>query len=224
MVGPGTVLATGTTCPDARFLALAMGGAGQTRLQRLGAFIRQNPEHLDARRDRYALLRRRMPSPALEPLLAGDAAAAWIPLDFDRTAPWIHDVEAWEKGAKAMAPDLEAALGRWPSSRSLWRAWVSWLPFRSPSPSPWAFANSLPIWRPRGEWLADLPRELHLAVASELRKRRRFVEMRNWFQEAWTVAEPRKEDPAGNRDTLRTCLDEARAALQVKSARRPGDP
>jgi len=216
--GPTTILASGQVLPDPRLLALQLSVAGQTRLQQLDRFIRQNPDHLDARRERFGLLRPRMPFPVLESVLAEDAARAWIPLDFDRKAPWLSNSKVWEQQAAKLMPSLEAALGRWPSSRKLWRIWIAWLPFRPTPISPYAFSLDLAVPRPRGEWLADLPKEVHLAVAAELRTRARFDQMRDWFQSAWDVAALRKDDPAGNFEVLYKCLAESMSALRLDGA------
>jgi len=114
--------------------------------------------------------------------------------------------------------ELEAALGRWPTSPALWRLWLSWLPYRPLPLSPYRFALTLPVPRPQGIWLAELPKELHLAVAAELRKDARYGQMRDWFQAAWEVASRDHDGLYGNRETLFKGLAEALGALHQKAA------
>jgi hypothetical protein len=214
--GADTILASGTDLPERRLLALQLSAAGTSRLQRLATFIRRNPEQLDARRERFRLLRPHLGDPELTPLLAEDAARAWIPLDFPQDA--CGPLQPWQTQAGKLLPELEAALGRWPSSRSLWRLWVSWQPFRPVPLSPYGFALSLPVPRAPGPWLADLPTELHRAVAAELRAGGRYGQMRDWFQAAWDAAQLARLDPAGNREMLYQGLAEALTALHQKTA------
>ena len=214
--GPSSILASGSTLPDPRFLALQLAAGGQPRLLRLNTFIRQNPEHEGARQDRFDLVRKRMPNPALEPLLAEDASRAWIRLDFNREAQWLSDPAPFEAQAIKLMPEVEAAIRRWPSSRQLWSLWLSWLPFGGSPLSPHAFALSVAVPRPQNEWLADLPKELHVAVAEELRRKARFSQMRAWFQVAWDGAMQRVDDPGGCREVIYGALAEAMLALHQK--------
>lgn len=204
------VLASGAALPDERFLAFQLSQAGQTRLQRLSAFIRQNPMHREARFDRYELLRKRLPNALLEPLVAEDAAKAWLRLEWDAKEAWKPDQQLWEQQAAKLMPELEAALRRWPSDAALWKTWASWLPFRAKSLSPCLFAQSLDVLRPKGEWLAGLPEEVHLALATEWREQKKYGEMLHWFQTAWEGCAQREDCAA--KGTIRRCLEEARKA------------
>ena len=179
--GEATLLATGEGPPDPGLLALELRARGPTAQQRLDAFILRNPDQLDARRERFALLRPRMPHAALEPLLAEDAGRAWIPLDFDPGAPWISSRRLWEAQAGALLPAVEDALRRWPGSARLWTLWISWAPFSPRPASPYDLASSLATVQPRSTWLAALPAPVHAAVAADLRRRKRFDLMREWF-------------------------------------------
>jgi hypothetical protein len=160
----------------------SLAQAGPSRLQVLDAFIRQNPGQLDARRDRFALLRPRMPQPALEAILAEDALAAWIPLDFGPEMTSVPDL--WKARAARFLPEVEAALRRWPTDGSLWKVWLTWSAFSPRPASPRAFALGLEHPQPLGKWLLGLPAELHEAVAAECRKARSYNLMQDWFQPA----------------------------------------
>lgn len=216
--GQTAILATGEVLPDPRFLALQLNSAGQSKLQQLDAFIRRNPFQFDARHDRFELLRPRMPNPVLEKVMAEDATRAWITLDFDRSALWQPDTKLWEHHALRLLPELEETLRRWPSSRRLWRLWLSWLPFHSSPLTTYEFASSMAVFRSKDEWLADLPKEVHLSVAKELKKDRRYGAMRDWFQGAWNVVAKKEDDLIGNRDVIYICLAEALSALHEKES------
>jgi hypothetical protein len=180
--GETGILAHGNGVPKVQEVLSGLAQAGPSRLQVLDTFIRQNPQQMDARRDRFDLLRPRLPHPALEAILAEDAFTAWIPLDF---APEQTSVPAlWKARAAHLLPEVEDALRRWPVDASLWKAWLTWSAFSPRPASPRAFALGLDHWQPLGEWLAGLPSELHEAVAAECRKAGRFDLMLDWFQPA----------------------------------------
>lgn len=188
--GASKVLASGDALPDPRLLALQLSAAGPTSLQRLDAFIAKHPEHLDAKRERYALLRSRMPNPLLEAKLMEDAATAWMPLDFAPDASWISDAKAWQVPAKRVLAEVEIALRRWPRNPLLWRTWISWAAFHSKPPSVLAFSESLSVSRARNAWISSLPAAVHRAVAKECREAKRGDRMLAWFQAAWDGMEP----------------------------------
>jgi len=183
--GDRTVFASGEALPTARQLALHLEGAGPSRLQRLEAFIRKHPDQLDARRERFDLLWKRMPSPVLEPTLAQDAFAAWIPIPQRPQGDWMPDPSLWQPLAARLLPEVEAALRRWPSNPKLWRLWLSWRALRSTTASVHTFAIGLPVLGLQGAWRASLPAEVHATMAKELRGTRRFSDMRDWFRPAW---------------------------------------
>ncbi|MBK7293849.1 MAG: hypothetical protein IPI84_08760 [Holophagaceae bacterium] len=184
--GNSVVVSHGEEAPDPVRLVLELQAVAPSRLQILDAFIRRNPEHLDARRDRFGLLRSRMPSPTLEGRLREDGAKTQMALDFGPEAEWISDLAGWQDLARRVVPDLEAALRRWPSDRTLWQAWVSWSAFLPNPPSVVGFADSLPIFGPRSNWKLGLPAVALRAAVADFRKGRRFDAMADWFQDAWS--------------------------------------
>lgn len=181
-----TPLASGTEPPEPRLLASQLAAGGPTRLQRLDALLAHQPDHLDARRERARLLLTRMPHPVLEPVLAEDARLGQVALDFGPEAPWKPDPALWQTAALKVLPELERLLRTWPSDPDLWRRWVAWSAFHPRRPSPLALARSLPLppWASEGQWRARLPKEVHGAVAQELRQRGRYEDLRAWFQSA----------------------------------------
>lgn len=221
--GEATTLASGVEVPDRARLALMLSGAGPTRLQRLDAFIRRHPEHLDARRARVALLVPRLPHPVLEARVREDAERDRMPLPFRPGDPAVTDLPAWQVAASRVLPELEAGLRRWPSDDRLWRAWVSWAPFSPRSLSIHAFARSLPAWGPVEDWVAGLPRCVHEAVREDLRRSRRFEAMRAWFREAWEglTRRSRSTDPADRQaeDLAFDGLSESLRALGLEAER-----
>jgi hypothetical protein len=183
--GTAELLVRGDGPPDPRALALQLAAVAPSRLQVLDAFLRQHPDHLDARRERFALLRPRMPQPEFEGRLMEDAALAGVPLDFGPEAPWIRDVDGWRSRGRRALPEVEAALHRWPGNAALWRQWVDWSAFLSPRPSALALAEDLAIFGNRSEWKAGLPLAAHKAIAAEFLRGRRYEDMADWFLEAW---------------------------------------
>lgn len=196
-----TVLNGALGVPDAAKVAAALALNGLSRLQRLDAFIQQHPDHEDARRDRWDLLRARKPHPALEARLMEDAVRAGIPLDFPPDDPWVQQAAPWRQAAKRFRPEVESALRRWPRDPLLWRIWISWRPFmaedKSILPSTLAFAESLPVFGSMDPWRASLPKQVHEAIAKECLEGRRFQPMLNWFQSAMNGLPP-KFDMNGN--------------------------
>ncbi|MFN7957683.1 MAG: hypothetical protein U0P46_05060 [Holophagaceae bacterium] len=184
--GTADLIARGEDLPEPRTLALQLASVAPARLQVLDAFIRQHPDHVDARRDRFSLLRSRMPRPEFEDRLMEDARLAGIPLDFGPEADWIRNVEGWRSSARRALPDLEAALRRWPGNAELWRQWMGWSAFLPVPPSALALSESLAVFGSRSEWKAKLPVAVHKAIAAEFLRKRRFDEMADWFLEAWT--------------------------------------
>jgi hypothetical protein len=163
-----------------------------SRIHVLDDFVAKHPEHLGARRDRLALVRARMPQPALESRLIEDAAKTFLPLDFGPDAPWITDLEGWRAQARKVVPELESVLQRWPDNRGLWRAWIAWSAFLPKPPSVLAFAAGLPVFEAHGTWTSQLPAEVHRAVAKECREARKLGSMADWFEGAWSslVSQP----------------------------------
>lgn len=213
--GDSTIVTRGDSAPDPAKLALQLRSAAPARIQVLDHFIAQHPEHLDARRDRFALVRSRMPQPALESRLFEDAARIQGSLEFGPDAPWISDLEGWRNQARKVVPELESRLRRWPDHAGLWRAWVSWSAFLEKPPSVVAFAGRLPVFGPREDWTAQLPSQVHRAVAKECRQSRKFELMADWFEGAWRnlVARMRWADSPEMGDQEKAIHDGYREAL-----------
>jgi hypothetical protein len=163
-----------------------------SRIHLLDDFVAKHPEHLDARRDRLALVRARMPQAALESRLIEDAAKTFLPLDFGPDVPWITDLEGWRAQARKVVPELESVLQRWPDKAGLWRAWISWSAFLPKPPSVLAYAAGLPVFDAREAWTSQLPAEVHRAVIKECREARKVGPMADWFEGAWSslVSQP----------------------------------
>ncbi|WP_243315907.1 hypothetical protein [Geothrix paludis] len=183
--GTAELVSRGDGLPDPPALALHLASVAPSRLQVLDTFLRWHPEHLDARRERFDLLRPRTPSVAFEERLIEDAALAGVPLDFGPEAPWIRNVAGWQRRARRLLPELEAALHRWPGNAALWRQWVDWAAFLPAPPSTIALAESLPVFGSHSAWKAGLPAAAHKAIATEFLRGRRYEEMADWFLEAW---------------------------------------
>jgi len=222
-----TLLASGSEPPDPRHLAIQLTAGGPTRLQRLDALLARQPDHLDARRERARLLLARMPHPALEPVLAEDARLGQVALDFGPEAPWQPDPALWQTAALKVLPELERLLRTWPSDADLWRRWVAWSAFHPRRPSPLALAQELPLppWASESQWRARLPKEVHGAVAQELRQRGRYEDLRAWFQSAveGLDARPLRNDQGrirpwlqrARREEIQTLIQPLREALLV---------
>lgn len=183
--GNATILARGEGAPEAAPLAAQLRSVAPSRIHLLDDFVAKHPEHLDARRDRMALVKPRMPQAALEARLQQDAAAVLQSLDFGPEAAWITDLAGWRIQARKVVPELENALQRWPDNAGLWRAWISWNAFLLKPESVVDFAAGLPVFGSRRAWASMLPATVHRAVAAECRKERRIGTMVEWFEGAW---------------------------------------
>jgi hypothetical protein len=240
--GAATLVARGEGAPDAALLAMQLRSVAPSHLHLLDDFIARHPEHLDARRDRLALVRARMPQPALESRLLEDAARTFHPLDFGPDAPWISDPGGWRTQALKVVPELESVQQRWPDNAGLWRAWIAWSAFLPKPPSVVAHATGLPVFGSRQASISGLPAQVHRAVATECRNGRRFGLMVDWFEGAWPymvsrirstdppqVAEREKAIYEGYREALtalgrtadRSELDRAWASVQPKQKAEP---
>jgi hypothetical protein len=219
--------ATGTTCPNAQGLAAILEGQGPCLLQRLQRVLDIQPDQVAVRRERFEQLLKRMPDRRLEGLLAEDAAAAQITLEFDPQAPWKPDPEIWAAAAATVLPALEAELRAWPNRSYLWRAWVSWARFHPVQPSVLGLAQSVAFWSPRWDWRAWLPFEVQREVAGELRRQGNYTAMRDWFRAVWETIDHRPlrslhpserawvlERRRDEATTVYKPLDEALGALQ----------
>jgi len=177
--------ASGGQCPEARALAGLLEAEGQTQLQRLQGLLASQPDHLAARRERFDLLMKRMPSRALEPMLAQDAGKALEVLEFNPQSSWKPDPGIWADAAQQALPALEQAIRVWPNRTYLWRAWLSWSRFHPAQPSVLSLAQSTAFWSPKGEWRSWLPYDVQRAVAAELKRQGNFTAMRDWFRAVW---------------------------------------
>jgi hypothetical protein len=220
----GTILDSGQEAPAFRTLATDMERWGPSRLQALGALLSMDPGHLAAHRARFELLLKRMPNPALEPLLALDAREAFIPPPFEPEASWHPDPDLWQKTALLVLPVLEAQLRRWPMDDRTWKAWAAWSRFHPDKPSVLSLARNLPL-RP-GLAPTSLPPAAQEAVASEFRRLGDPAGMRAWFlaalegMEAYACAVedpvrpgPRRAPGPGMREAVLAPLREALKAL-----------
>lgn len=241
--GGAMLVARGEGAPDVSVLAMQLRSVAPSHLHLLDDFIAKHPEHLDARRDRLALVRARMPQPMLEPRLIEDAARIFQPLDFGPDAPWISDLEGWRTQALKVVPELESVQQRWPDNAGLWRAWISWGAFLTKPPSILGYAMGLPVYGPPGSWTSLLPEQVHRAVARECRSQGKLGPMAEWFETAWSgllarvrptdspsqIGEREKAIYEGYREALtalgrtvdRSELDRAWAAIQPKQKTEP---
>jgi hypothetical protein len=241
--GDATIVARGEGAPDAALMAMQLRGVAPSHLHLLDEFIARLPEHLDARKDRLALVRARMPQPALESRLLEDAARTFHPLDFGPDAPWISDLGGWRTQALKVVPELESLMRRWPDNAGLWRAWIAWSAFLPKPPSALGHAMGLPVYGPPEAWTSLLPEQVHRAVARECRNQGKLGPMADWFGVAWSglvarvrptdspsqIGEREKAIYEGYREALtafgrtadRLELDHAWATLQPKQKAEP---
>lgn len=241
--GDATLVARGENAPDVAVLAMQLRSVAPSHIHLLDDFIARHPEHLDARKDRLALLRARMPQPALESRLMEDAARTFHPLDFGPDAPWISDLDGWRAQARKMVPELDSLLRRWPDNAGLWRAWIAWSAFLAKPPSVLGYASGLSVYGPPRTWTSLLPEQVHRAVAKEGRNPGNLGPMADWFGGAWSglmarvtptdslnqVGEREKAIYEGYREALtalkrtadRLELDQTWASLQPKQKTEP---
>ncbi len=222
--GTSDILASGQDAPDPVRLALQLQGPSPSRIAGLDAFLRRHLDQLDARKERYDLIRARMPLPALEARMREDAATTQLPLDFGPDAPWISDLDAWRAAARQVVPEVQAALARWPDRGFLWQSWVSWSAFLPQPPSVLALAQSLPVLGSRARWAADLPAEVHRAVARQGLEAGRVQELIDWFEPIWAAVRTRVWEryiPKANQDQERAIFEAYRDVLRASG--RPGE-
>lgn len=144
------VLAQGDAAPDAARLLRELQAAGfHDLIKELGAFLRQNPDRLDARDQLLTLLRSRAeraaersrdataPAESVQDLDAWGAFAQELDTAF-RTGQWRELDLPWLRSAKPLdadsptlrvlyhrwMPTVEAALQRHPESEPLWTLWL----------------------------------------------------------------------------------------------------
>lgn len=112
-------------------------------LEALDAFIRAHPERLDARRERLARIRPRLPDPDLEARFLEDALACQAP---PGPLPFKPSGEAWTAAAERICAVLAEGLAHWPSSPSRWRAYVGWSGLAPRAPRPLQVLQDLRPW------------------------------------------------------------------------------
>ncbi len=179
------ILAADVQLPSAQGLAQRLGAVHPSRLDQLEALLQRHPGHRGLQREVAELLHERMPSRPLEPLLCERTEAARLRPPTATEGTWAPEPNLWEHAALRLIPALEAELQRWPSRVSTWRLWLAWSRLHPRRPAPLALARSLPVWGDARRWSARLPREVHEAVAADLRAQGRFEELRAWLQDAW---------------------------------------
>ena len=175
--------ASGDACPSPQDLAGRLEAVAPGRLHRLTAAIQASPRNLDLRQQRAEHLLSRKPQGALEAHAAEDARLSRMPLRFPEG--WTPSPDIWPWHAQKLLPELEQELRAWPSRSGLWRTWVQWAALHPQRPSPLVLVRGLALWGSERRFGASLPKEVHQAVAEELRQGGRFEEMRAWFQDAW---------------------------------------
>lgn len=188
--GPRWVLLRGTELLDtgARFTAEALESAlraqGRPRLEALDAFIREHPERLDARRERMALVRPRLPDPDLEPRFLEDALAGRFslgPLPFKPTG------EAWEKAADTLCTRMAGFLEHWYATSSLWRVYTEWSALAPRSPGPEALLQATATWPYlRNQAIpGPVPPNTTSVVLQVLASQGRYAAIDAWMEEIW---------------------------------------
>ncbi|HLO67134.1 MAG TPA: hypothetical protein VK188_08965 [Holophaga sp.] len=177
------VLDTGTRL-TAEALESALRGQGRPRLEALDAFIREHPERLDARRERMAWVRTRLPDPDLEPRFLEDALAGNFPLGRLSFKP---KGEAWEKTAAALCTRMSAFLEHWYATSYVWRVYTEWsaLAPRAPGPAAllqgtatWPYLRHQPVPGP-------VPPAITSTVLQVLADQGRHAEIDAWMEEIW---------------------------------------
>ncbi len=161
------LIASGTTVPDPTFVQDRLHSLGTPRLELLTIFLSRNPEQLEARMERFQLLRDRLPQPRLEADFREDAKAALLPVSPE--GDWAPMGETWTRAAREVIPRLEQQLRHWPSNLAAWKAWMAWSEIHPLKPRALELAASLEPWpalrleaaqliagqmRNRGEWKA----------------------------------------------------------------------
>lgn len=172
-----------TTLPTAQELADRLQGISPGHLHRLALALQKAPRNLILRRERAEAILARRPTGSAEAQASEDAALSRAPLLFPEG--WKPSPETWQWSAQKVLPELEQELKSWPSRPEAWRAWLQWAEQHPSRPSALTLVRGISIWGSETRWSAWLPKEVHLAVAEELRRSGRFEEMRAWFQEAW---------------------------------------
>ncbi len=178
----GEVLDSGTELPGDADLADRLRKFDTPYLEEISAFIRNYPDHLEARGLRFALLRQRMPDLNLEAKLLEDAKALREPIS--RSEGWTPAEFLWQPAAQRMLPELEADLRRWPHDPHAWEAWVTWAALHPSHPQPAMLLRSLSIWK-RSEDAGPLSFEILHAVGLRLRAEAAWGPLADWCAAFW---------------------------------------
>jgi len=181
--GANTLIANWADSIDPGQVADRMRQIAPPVLDRLQAFIRNNPDHLDARKARVELLQARRHSKLLEAELANDVVAARVPLSA-ATMVWVNTPDLWYVAMRKARADAEDELMRWPNSKNAWQILVSWNIFQGAKPI-FPVVSAAAVFGSRSEWASGLPKELHLALFKELKAAGRLADSKDWFELAW---------------------------------------
>ena len=178
------VLASGPGLPTAATLEAALRTQGMPLLESLDAFIKANPERLDARRARLECIRPRLPNTHLEARFREDLLASGAPLE---ALPFEPKGELWVKAARKICQETAEQLRHWPFGAAAWMRYAGWSALDPRTASPGSLLRSLDTWpRQRGYSLpGPIPIATSEAVARMLRDAQRNEELDSWSQAIW---------------------------------------
>ncbi len=178
-------LATGPGLPSAATLDAALRAQATPRLDALSAFIKANPDRLDARRERMDLLRPQLPDPTLEALYLADAEATCGSLE---PLPFKPDPTTWGPVARRICATLARRLEAWPANPYAWRAYTLWSALDVRIPPPQDLLAGLEPWpRMGGYGLAGpVPALASVAVGRVLAASGRNRDLDGWMRVIWS--------------------------------------
>jgi len=179
------LLATGPGLPSAATLDAALRDQATPRLDTLTAFIKANPDRLDARRERMDMLRPRLPDPALEALYLADAEATCGSLE---PLPFKPDPLTWGPAARRICATLARRLRAWPANPYAWRAYAQWSALDGRIPPPQDLLEGLEPWpRMGGYGLAGpVPALTTFGVERTLAAAGRTRDLDGWMRVLWS--------------------------------------
>ncbi len=182
------LIASGTTAPEPAYIQERLRGLRAPRLEVLNAFLARNPQQLEARADRFQLLRNRLPQPRLEQDLLADAEAALLPVAAEGN--WAPSGKVWTAAAQRVLPRLEEHLRHWPSDLGAWRSWVAWSEVHPLKPKALNLAATVEAW-------PVLPPEAARLIATQLVNRGEWKALQTFAQAQWDglVAQARPIHP-----------------------------
>jgi len=176
------LLASDTAAPQGPVLSLLLAKAPVPRFQQLEDLLIREPDHVDAHRLRFELLRLRMPQSALERDLAESAGRAWVQLGPLSGEAWKPDPSIWASPSRRLLTETMDQIRRWPSSAPVWTVYASWLPLQPGWPTLASFTRELEVWDSRSRWAAGLPPVIHGLLKQEFERYQQYGLMREWFQ------------------------------------------